>query len=437
MYVYDIVAIMLIGISHVLLYLQLIRYHRLSYTMVFALSIIFTILLGIVVTITGYPELNIFMFLLFLLSLGLLQDDLTFWENLYFTLASMVSVTLWKMVLMELGMLLFMWSPFNLYRWTTSVMHLIVAVVIVISIGMLRKPIQRFAQYMVESRLYYISFFLLVVGLVVILILTMPSVTFLSTLHQQYSQVGYVIAFILFFILLLMVLIGAHLTKERLLKEQQDHLDQELLDYVEKLEIMHDKLAAFRHDYINILLTLDEGVRTKNLLQIEQIYHEVIAPTSELINHRELDIVKLSHIRVPEVKSLLSVKLIAAERQHIQVTIDIPKEIEKIALPKVHFIRMISILMDNGIEEAVHSEAKILQLAFFEIEANQYFIVRNSSEHGTIDLEQLYDKSYSSKKGVRGYGLYALKKLLDQHHHVTLETSFEDSFFTQTLMMKK
>src|SRR5699024_3122355 len=108
-----------------------------------------------------------------------------------------------------------------------------------------------------------------------------------------------------------------------------------------------------------------------------------------------------------------------------------------LALPKVHFIRMISILMDNGIEEAVHSEAKILQLAFFEIEANQYFIVRNSSEHGTIDLEQLYDKSYSSKKGVRGYGLYALKKLLDQHHHVTLETSFEDSFFTQTLMMKK
>src|SRR5699024_3432466 len=98
MYVYDIVAIILIGISHVLFYFQLIRYHRLSYPMVITLSIVFTILLGIVVTVTGYPEFNIIMFLLFLLSLGLMQVKLTFLQNLYFTLASMVSVTLLKIV---------------------------------------------------------------------------------------------------------------------------------------------------------------------------------------------------------------------------------------------------------------------------------------------------------------------------------------------------
>src|SRR5690625_2558413 len=163
------------GISHVLLYFQLIRYNRLSYTMVITLSIVFIILLGTVVTITGYPEFNIIMYLLFLLSLGFMQTELTFIQNLYFTLASMVSITLVRMVLMELGMALFMWSPFNLYVWTANVIHLIVAVVIISSIVLLRKPIQRFAQYIVESRLYYISFVFFVVGLFVVLILTMPS----------------------------------------------------------------------------------------------------------------------------------------------------------------------------------------------------------------------------------------------------------------------
>lgn len=54
---------------------------------------------------------------------------------------------------------------------------------------------------------------------------------------------------------------------------------------MKKLEIMHDELASFRHDYINVLLALDEGVRSKNLKQIEQIYYEVIAPTAKLINN--------------------------------------------------------------------------------------------------------------------------------------------------------
>src|SRR5699024_12169293 len=100
---------------------------------------------------------------------------------------------------------------------------------------------------------------------------------------------------------------------------------------------------------------------------IERIYHEVIAPTSKLINNRELDIIKLSHIHMPEVKSLLSVKLIDAQRKKIQVMIDIPKPIEEIAMSMVDFIRIISILVDNAIEEATHSKDKIVQLAFFEM----------------------------------------------------------------------
>lgn len=437
MYVYDMIAIILIGISHVFLYVQLIRYHRLSYTMIITLSIVFTILLAIVVTVSGYPEFNIILFLIFLLSLGLLQAKLPFRQNLYFTLASMVSIMLVKMVLLELGLKLFMWSPFNLYVWTTSVIHLIVAIGILICVWLLRQPIQRFAQYIVGSFLYYISYAFLVFGLLVALVLTMPSTEFLAFLYVQYGQITYMVSFILFLIFLLIVLIGSHLTKERLLESHQDRLDEELLDYVQKLEKMYDELASFRHDYMNVLLTLDEGVRTKDIVQIEQIYHEVVAPTSILINNRELDIVKLSHIHIPEVKSMLSVKLITAQQHHIQVMADVPEPIEKTFIPMIDFIRIISILVDNGIEEAVHSKDKIVQLSFFEWEESQYFVVRNSYVDREIDLEQLYEKRYSTKKENRGYGLYSLKHLIDQTPHATLETSFTASYFTQTIIIKK
>lgn len=436
MHIYDLVAFMMIGMSHVLLYIQLIRYHRLSYTMIVAVSIVFIILLGIVVTVTGYPEFNIIMLLLFLLSLGLMKAELTFMKNLYFTLVSMVGITYTKTVFLVISTELFMISPLNLYTWTGSMIHLIVSFLILMIVILSHKPLEKFAQYIVDSSLYYISYVILIIGILASFVINDPSSRFLAVLHQQYGQISNIAAIILFFILLLIVIVGSHLGKERLIEEQQRRLDQEMLDYVEKLELTHDELASFRHDYLNVLSSLDEGVRNQDLQQIEQIYYDVVAPTSTLINNHELDIVKLSHVTIPEVKSVLSVKVISAQQQQIKVTVDIPNMIEGLAMPVVDFIRGISVLLDNAIEEAVHSKEKILQIAFFEMEDRQYFIVKNSCQHKEIDLQKIYDKSYSSKAGDRGYGLFSLKYMIDKMEHVTLETTFTAPYFTQTLMLK-
>src|SRR5690606_8102134 len=129
---------------------------------------------------------NFILLFFFLLCLGLMQVNLTFTQNLFFTLASMVSITLVKIILMEIGMMLFMWSPLNLYMWTTSIIHFIVTVVIFMSIILLRKSIQRFAQYIVQSRIYSISFICLIVGSILIIILTSPSSFLLAKMYQQY-----------------------------------------------------------------------------------------------------------------------------------------------------------------------------------------------------------------------------------------------------------
>lgn len=437
MMMYDVIAIMLIGISHVLLYIQLIRYDRLPYLLVIVVSVVFMILLGFVVTVTNYPEFNIIMLLLFLLSIGLLKADLTFVQNLYFTLFSVVVITYAKLVLMELGMSLFMLSPLNLYIWTDSVIHLVISSIIFLSVVVLRKTIRQFSQFIVNSSLYYVSYVVLIVGLLLGFVLNFPSSHFLNTLHQQYGQESYIAAFILFFVLLLIILVGSHAAKERLLEEHQKQLDRELMGYVEKLELAHDELTSFRHDYINILLSLDEGVRNQNLPEIQQVYYDVIAPTSKAISNHELDIVKLARISIPEVKSVLSVKIISAQQKRLEVVIDIPEVIEEVFLSVTTFIRVISILLDNAIEEAVNSKEKVLQVSFFEKGECQYFIVSNSCQQKAYDLQQLYEKSYTSKEGDRGYGLFSLKRLIDKTANATLETTFTDSFFTQSIILKQ
>ncbi|MED1115445.1 GHKL domain-containing protein [Bacillus paramycoides] len=436
MYIYDLFALLLTSMSHTFLYIQLIRYNRLSYRMLAGLSAVFIILLAIVVTVTRYPELNSTI-VLFLISLGLMQNELKFKHNLYFALVSMVVITLVKMLCFALGMKLFMLTPFNLYLWTGSIIHLCVSLITFVGIIVTRKQIKKIAQYIVGSPLYYISYVLLIIGFMIELILTSPSNDFLANLNQQYGEVSFISAIILFLVLLLIVLLSSHLAKEKLLEEHEKRLDKELLDYVEKLESMHDELASFRHDYINVLLALEAGIRTKNVNEIEQVYYDVITPTLKLINDHELDIAKLSRIHIPEVKSVLRAKVGTAQQQQIKVMLDIPEKIETVSMSIVSFIRIISVLLDNAIEEAVHSEERVLQIAFFEMDAEQYFVVRNSSHYNEIDLQKIYEKNYSSKEGDRGYGLFSLKRIINKTNNATLETTYTSPYFTQTFIQKK
>ncbi|EJV84556.1 GHKL domain-containing protein [Bacillus cereus] len=436
MYIYDVFALLLTSMSHTFLYIQLIRYSRLSYGMLAALSAVFILLLGIIVTVTGYPELNSTI-VLFLMSLGLMQNELKFMRNLYFALVSMVIITLVKILFLEVGMKLFMLTPFDFYLWTASIIHLSVSLIIFIGIVLAHKRIQRIAQYIVGSPLYYITYILLIVGFIIELILTRPSTDFLAKLNQQYGELSYISAIVLFFILLLIVLLSSHLAKEKLVEEHEKRLDKELLDYVEKLESMHDELASFRHDYINVLLALEAGIRTKNVNEIAQVYYDVITPTLKLINDHELDIAKLSRIHIPEVRSVLRAKVGTAQQQQIKVMLDIPEKIESVSMTIISFIRIISVLVDNAIEEAVHSEEKILQIAFFEMDSRQYFIVRNSSKDEAIDLQKIYEKNHSSKEGARGYGLFSLKRIMNKTNNATLETTYVSPYFTQTFILKE
>ena len=433
---YDIGTFILIGLIHVYLYILCIRYHRMSFTVIALLSVLFTALLAIAITVTGYAELNLILLPLFLLAIGFIHRQITFLHSLYYVLFSMVTFTVLKNVLLQLAFQLFMISPFNLYSWTGSIISFAVTLTIFVTIIFSRKKIEQFSSYIVRSKVYIPTYLLLIMSTLFLLILNFPSTSFLSYYHTKYNQESYIAVLIIFLLLMITFIISFQRSNQQLVEEHEQRLHEQLMDYVGKLEEMHDELATFRHDYVNILLSLEDGIRTKNFEQIEHVYREIIKPTSLIINNQELEITKLSRVAIPEIKSLLSVKLLSAQQKKLHVSVDIPETIEQLYLPVNSFIRMLSILVDNAIEEAVQTEEKLLQIALFEINDCQYFIVRNSSKQQNINLQAIFEKNVSSKAKNRGYGLFSLKRMINQSPNITLETTFDAPIFTQTLIFK-
>lgn len=434
---YDIAAMALIGIGHLYLFSLLIDYKKFSLGYVLVIGVLLTFFVGISITLTGLVELNVVLLSLFLVLIGLMNKKLKPLTVIYFALCSMVLFTVIKNGLFSLVRGLYIESPFNYYSWTDSALHFWTLVVLVLAMYIARKKIEQIGRYMVASRWYIPSFILAIVCTLLLLVINYPTISLLAQINALYSKQIYSIILLLSVLLMLIVTISVYMSKERLIEEHEMMLQSQLIDYVNKLELMHDDLATFRHDYMNLLLSLEEGIRTKNIEQIEQIYDNTIAPTTAIINDQQLELVKLSRVKIPEIKSVLSVKIVTAQHKQLQVSVDIPHDIRHVYIPTNDFIRMISILIDNATEEASKSTNKLIQIALFETDPEtQYCVVKNSTDAEALDLQSMYNKSYSTKGEQRGYGLFSIKRLLGQHANMTLSTSLESQMFTQTVLLK-
>src|SRR5699024_6440387 len=144
-----------------------------------------------------------------------------------------VSISLLKIMFLELAVYLHDLSPFNLYVWTENLLHMIVTIVILAAILLLKKQIARFAEFIVTSPfLYYVSYLVLVISLIILFLLTMPQINFLYRIYETYGEIMYTSTFILFFILLIIVMLGAHLTEDKVVREPQAWVEQGLVLYV-------------------------------------------------------------------------------------------------------------------------------------------------------------------------------------------------------------
>ena len=437
MLIYNLLALVLIGFGHFYLFQLLVSTAQVSKRFYALLSILFTALLAVMIGYSGFVELNIIALIGFLVILGLLTQAGNLRQIIYFAMLSVVLFTVIKNGLFTLTYYMYLDSPFPYYIWTPSVLQVVVLSAILLVMYIARKKIQLTGQYLRSSKLFFPTFIIVAVCTVFLLIINFPTVRVLANLHEIYGEQLYTGITVVSIALMLIISMNVYRSRAQLIEQHEQQMHDQLMDYVTKLEFMHDELSTFRHDYMNLLLSLEEAVRTEDVQQIKKIYEGTIAPTTAIVNNQQLEITKLSRIMIAEVKSVLSVKIINAQQRKLKVTVDIPEPITELYMPTESYIRIVSILIDNAIEAAHKSTQRSISIALFTVNATQYCIVNNSMDEPTIELEGLYEKSYSTKGKDRGLGLYSMKRITNQYPTITLSTVIQQQSFEQKLIMKK
>jgi len=210
-----------------------------------------------------------------------------------------------------------------------------------------------------------------------------------------------------------------------------------LLYYTDELERQNITVQKFRHDYQNILLSIDSFIQEKDLDGLEAYYVAKIKTVSNAILKEEFSLQNLRNIKEREIKSILTGKLLQAQNSGIDVSFEADIEIEDFLVNSIDLVRIIGILMDNAIEECNEMSGGKLLVGCFKEDSGITVIVQNSCRQNIPKLHLLLQAGFSTKGEGRGLGLSNLQEFVNSHSNLTLETCIDKDNFIQKLRIRR
>ena len=246
-----------------------------------------------------------------------------------------------------------------------------------------------------------------------------------------YNNILHVTGYLLVILFLFLAMRCSYL--EKIQTEAKQKALQDLQDYTHNLEIMYNSLRSFKHDYVNILLSMSGYIANNDMDELKQFFESKIFPTKNLIDQGDYKLNQLSNIGVLEIKSLLSAKLIYAHESGIDVTIDIPDRVDSFPMDTVDLARILGIFLDNAMEAAPTAEQPQIGLNIIQHKAGVSIIISNRFQDNGIVLHKLKHSGFSTKTRHQGIGLSNAQKIINSYDNVLLETTMQCGCFTQCM----
>lgn len=264
------------------------------------------------------------------------------------------------------------------------------------------------------------------------------SLMYLIKTDKAVLSTNNLILFILFFLLSGSILLQIFLVKyyNILYKYQKTAFENKSLKiYSTQLESSYSVLQEFRHDYIDILASLEYGITTENLPLIKRVFYSTVEPSKNKILESRNILIKLSLLR-EDLKSFLIYKISDIISQKIKVELTITTNLKNCEIKSTDFVQIFSILLDNAQEASSQTNTPFIKLMVIATPTTDKIIIANSfSEDALSSINKIFEKNFSTKENHLGLGLHTVKKIIGNYDNLLFETSIENNLFTQKIII--
>lgn len=231
--------------------------------------------------------------------------------------------------------------------------------------------------------------------------------------------------------LLILNLVKVHLEKIRMDMRQETY--DRLQTYTEQIEGMYSSLRSFKHDYSNIMLSMSGYIEAGDMEGLQTYFNDEIIPANKKLSKNTACLNQLMNLKIIELKSIISAKLLYALEQGITVAIEITEEIVHIPMDALDLSRVLGIFLDNAIEAALETQAPSIAFAIISLEKEYLLIISNTFLDYGLSTAALRQPTVSSKGTNRGIGLYNAREIISKYGNVFWDTETNETHFTQRL----
>lgn len=272
--------------------------------------------------------------------------------------------------------------------------------------------------------------------------LMMASVLSYQTIKmiQNYAENQNLFFLLLIFYLMLsglIVLIVRALAKNAALetKAKNDKVIAELQkQYVDEVKKQYQETRKFRHDYTNLLSTINYYLESNKIPELKEYFATDIMKTNAVLKDSDVILDSLQNIESLGVRSIFYTKLLLAQEKNIDVQIEIRELLpEKKIVDTISLVRLFGIFLDNAIEELESIQEGVLTIVAFKENADSVFIIQNTTRDKIEALQLLKKEGFSTRGEERGLGLANVEEILLTEPHILLETKIIDKLFIQRI----
>lgn len=239
-------------------------------------------------------------------------------------------------------------------------------------------------------------------------------------------------AYFILLIVLIGIIISIYLKKYELMVKEKELSNFSV--YIQSLEQVNKDMQKFRHDYLNILLSLKGYIADKDWAGLETYFEQGILKFEQKTLESNKILAHLNNIRNLALKGLIFNKVSSAIEQNLKVSLEVPNPL-KLEDDLIDLTRILGILLDNAIENCIEDRQEFIQLAVIEQRDSTLFVIRNKMDEKVIDINKLFREGYTTKEQGHGLGLSTVKKIVDSSSDMLLNISVENNWFNVELLI--
>ena len=244
------------------------------------------------------------------------------------------------------------------------------------------------------------------------------------------------IYFICYLALAITLIVLYKSAKKDMMVKLKEEEQKNLKYYTQELEVLCDELHRIMHENNNIMLTMAHYIETNNMPQLEEYFSDKIMEYKKRHVIDEKNLLALSNISQPEIKSLIYCKLIEANEKNLSPILDVHENMIITEADTIDLSSMLGILIDNAIQGAEKCKEPVLRIGLITKDTSKMIIVQNSCPGDMPSLQQLFGEKASTKnKTGKGHGLSNLKQIIEKYPDFYLETEIQDGMITQCIVI--